>query len=302
MLTSSSICFIHGLNGGSISTWTKGDIFWPFNLLAHDIPDARVISWGYNAAAAHFLSPTSTCSVKDHAGSLLNDLRGHRNTQETSKRPIILIAHSLGGLVCAKVSPVCRFRALATFANFKSQSLLLSRSIETASVGRLCDNAYALMFMGTPFEGSGTTKWVDFFEKFAKIIPATNINKMLTDHLKPDSHDLKALTEEFPEWLTSLERQARGGIQVMCFFEEFPSRPGGQIVPRESAKLSGHHVVSISADHTGICKFDNFKDPKYKAVVHHLQKWVDEIKAANTAAKPKTVGFRLDLSFCRRRG
>ena len=100
-----SICFIHGLDGGRISTWKKGEVFWPYNLLARDVPDARIVTWGYNADAAHFLSstPTSANRVKDHARSLLNDLSGIRTTQETSKRPIIFIAHSLGGLICAQV-------------------------------------------------------------------------------------------------------------------------------------------------------------------------------------------------------
>lgn len=99
-----SICFVHGLGGGRYSTWTKDEVFWPYNLLPKDIPDARIITWGYNAEVAHFLSPDSKVRVRDHAKSLLNDLNGLRDAPETCTRPIIFVAHSLGGIVCAQVT------------------------------------------------------------------------------------------------------------------------------------------------------------------------------------------------------
>ena len=102
-----SICLIHGLGGGRVSTWKKGEVFWPYNLLARDISEARVISWGYNADISHFLSPMSTNSVRDHARSLSNALSLLRSSPETAIRPIIFIAHSLGGIICAKVSGFC---------------------------------------------------------------------------------------------------------------------------------------------------------------------------------------------------
>ena len=86
-----------------MSTWKKDEVFWPYNLLARDIPDARIITWGYDADVAHFVSPVSTNRVKDHAKSLSNALNGLRSSPETSTRPLILIAHSLGGIICAQV-------------------------------------------------------------------------------------------------------------------------------------------------------------------------------------------------------
>lgn len=87
-------------------------VFWPLNLLPQDIPDARIISWGYDANIAHFLEPTSNLKVKDHARSLSNDLGELRKYLDIIERPIIFVAHSLGGIIGAKVSHVhnlCRF-------------------------------------------------------------------------------------------------------------------------------------------------------------------------------------------------
>lgn len=78
-------------------------MFWPYNLLARDIPDARIITWGYKADAGHFLAPISTNRVKDHANDLSRALSGVRNSSEITTRPIIFVAHSLGGIICAQV-------------------------------------------------------------------------------------------------------------------------------------------------------------------------------------------------------
>ena len=73
------------------------------------------MTWGYKADVTHFLSPTSTNRVKDHAKSLLNALSALRNSPETSRRPIIFVTHSLGGLVCAQVGR--RFPTVFRFAD-----------------------------------------------------------------------------------------------------------------------------------------------------------------------------------------
>lgn len=80
MLMLDSICFIHGLGGGRASTWTKDDVFWPRVLLANDIPNARILTWGYDADFAHFWSAISNNKVDDHASNLLQDLGGFRES------------------------------------------------------------------------------------------------------------------------------------------------------------------------------------------------------------------------------
>lgn len=169
------------------------------------------------------------------------------------------------------------------------QGLLDSGTVEPDHVERLSNNTGALMFMGTPFEGSDAARWTGLFERLAKYIPTFTLNKVLLDHLKAESHDLKALGEEFPVWLKNRESPDGAQIRVMCFFEEFATSVG-TIVPRESAQIGGNNAVALPADHSGICKYDNFEDPKYKTVLRILERWVEEIKAASSATKPDVVG------------
>ena len=71
-----SIVFIHGLTGASDSTWLhhEAQTLWPASLLGSDIPDSRIITFGYDANVVNFWTPASQNGVEDHALSLLGGL------------------------------------------------------------------------------------------------------------------------------------------------------------------------------------------------------------------------------------
>lgn len=119
----SSVVAVHGLGGNAIDTWThpKSNAFWLRDFLPRQIPDARVMTFGYNAAAAF---GQSTADVLDYAKSLLSSLIDKREelevrldtrqfpkltvmeeltTGQEKDRPLIFIAHSLGGIVVKQV-------------------------------------------------------------------------------------------------------------------------------------------------------------------------------------------------------
>ena len=70
------IIFVHGLNGGSQSTWTKGsDLsrFWPKEWLPEDnaFQDTRIHTFGYPSGLSH----ESILNVRDFAWSLLASIK-----------------------------------------------------------------------------------------------------------------------------------------------------------------------------------------------------------------------------------
>ena len=69
--------------------------------LAKEIPSMRIYSYGYDAAYA--LS-TSVSDIGSAAASLLEYLNGERQNEPEKRRPIIFVAHSLGGIVAKKVT------------------------------------------------------------------------------------------------------------------------------------------------------------------------------------------------------
>lgn len=72
------IIFVHGLRGSSIRTWSEGNVCWPRDLLKEDIPNARVITWGYHSGVARLFRYTSLESVYGHAETLLEDISALR--------------------------------------------------------------------------------------------------------------------------------------------------------------------------------------------------------------------------------
>jgi hypothetical protein len=76
----------------------KNEIFWPGQLLPQCVPDARVLTFGYDAKIRSLAGPdASTQSVWDTGRNFLNALEAGR--RECPNRPIFFIAHSLGGVI-----------------------------------------------------------------------------------------------------------------------------------------------------------------------------------------------------------
>jgi hypothetical protein len=137
----SSIIFVHGLGGHPQRTWetkreeypkdaeetpkdkkkrtfiksifaknpnvaaskvTKNDlVFWPRDLLPAEIPNARILTYGYNADTySGLFQPGNKNSILQHGDDFSVKLeRSLRNT----KGPLIFLGHSLGGLIIKAV-------------------------------------------------------------------------------------------------------------------------------------------------------------------------------------------------------
>ena len=70
------LIFVHGLNGGSFSTWTHGGdlaLFWPRAWLPRDkeFRDVRIHTFGYNSSWSH----PSVLNIEDFAMALLGAVR-----------------------------------------------------------------------------------------------------------------------------------------------------------------------------------------------------------------------------------
>jgi hypothetical protein len=87
-----SIVAIHGLNGHRDKTWTaKNGVNWlrDASMLSAIIPNARIMSWGYNANT-HSTEGLSAMYLYDHAQNLVSDLSLHRRRDKVGKSFIII--------------------------------------------------------------------------------------------------------------------------------------------------------------------------------------------------------------------
>lgn len=69
-----SIVFVHGLRGHALETWSKGLVCWPRDILKDDIPNARIITWGYDSGVANALKYAGRESIFGHSETLLSDI------------------------------------------------------------------------------------------------------------------------------------------------------------------------------------------------------------------------------------
>ena len=97
------IVAVHGLLDGPYHAWQDGGVIWLRDpeFLPKLIPNARILSYGYNSTVA--LSQ-SIAGVDQFAEILLNYLEQERRSDAEKNRPLMFICHSLGGIVVKKVS------------------------------------------------------------------------------------------------------------------------------------------------------------------------------------------------------
>ena len=82
-----SIVAVHGLNGHRESTWTAqgSQTNWLRDLLPVDIPNTRILSYGYNSRT-HKAENLSLQSIYEHAITLLQDLCTYRRNTKVRRQ------------------------------------------------------------------------------------------------------------------------------------------------------------------------------------------------------------------------
>jgi protein SERAC1 len=100
------IVAVHGLNGHYLRTWSArgpdgAQVNWLRDFLPKQIPNARIMSYGYNSALQF---SKSVADIFTFADQLLEALISRRVTEIEQKRPIMFICHSLGGIVFKQAS------------------------------------------------------------------------------------------------------------------------------------------------------------------------------------------------------
>jgi protein SERAC1 len=78
--------FIHGLNGDREKTWKaeSADTPWPQTLLPPEIPNARIITFGYDAYfVKDWRGAVSANRIGNHAMNLLTSLAAFREKENT---------------------------------------------------------------------------------------------------------------------------------------------------------------------------------------------------------------------------
>lgn len=209
-----SVVFVHGFTGYPDKTWTHpqgtpchrtddGDepppkvrklqlpfrspsnapastsaVFWPRDLLPETLPNARVLTYGYDTHLRHkiFGRPINKLTLYDFANDLLVSMEAGRRGDPS--RSLLFVCHSLGGVVVKEMLRQA----------FQCQDPDL-RTVFESTIG--------MMFFGTPHSGADPRDLLHHVvEKFARV-GGLSVNEQVVSALLPTSERLRQLRDEF---------------------------------------------------------------------------------------------------------
>jgi hypothetical protein len=260
------ICFVHGLTGDRESTWTAHgqSVPWPAILLPPKLSKARIVTYGYDAYLVR-KGVAGSNRLIDHAMNFLHDLTTDRDLNNVSTRPLIFVAHSLGGLVCKK-------------------AILLSRNHPEPHIRGLFNCIRGIIFMSTPHKGSWMANWARIPAAAVGLVKSTN--KSLLGILETDNQLLESIQVEFLSMVRAL-REGGTPFEVTCFYEELPlSGVGDKVVSKESATFEGYDCFTIHANHSDMVKFVSEEENGFKRLLGVLVRWT--LRATATQELPRT--------------
>ncbi|KAI0806466.1 hypothetical protein GGR55DRAFT_207786 [Xylaria sp. FL0064] len=247
------ILFIHGLGGTSLRTWCHGrdiDNLWPRLWLPHEdgFSTARILTFGYNA---HFSSKKEQASlaIGDFANDLLFRMKYSENGSERlGQVPIIIVAHSMGGLVFKKAF---------------IHGLLNDEFRDIISMVK------SVLFLATPHRGA------DLAETLNKILTSSIFGHSPKDYvmeLARRSPTIDELNESF--------RHHASKLHVFSFYETLSTAIGPlstMLLDKSTAVLGYPRETSqpLTANHHDVCKFRSREDANYLSILGALRSVVE---------------------------
>ncbi|KAI5381161.1 hypothetical protein J4E82_000361 [Alternaria postmessia] len=174
--------------------------------------------------------------------------------------PMILIGHSMGGLVVKK-------------------AFILGH--QTKEFEDLVRNIFAIFFLATPHQGAGIA------DTLGRILALAPGSRPFVQDLSPESPVLQSINEDFPLYSSSL--------RLFSFYENEPMKIGigtQLIVEKHCAVMNypNERRTYLNANHRNVAKFSLQTDPSYLAVRNALATTI-ATKRTTKALLTEKAGF-----------
>lgn len=256
LIHSADVIFVHGLRGHRCRTWeTKSGKFW-LEWLGTLLPEARVWSYGYDA---HTISGSQDV-FHLYATQFLSEISSHLSHDKnnaTIEKPIVFVAHSLGGILVKK--------AMILASSAKSGWNCIFR------------NTAGILFLGTPHRGSPLASAAS---SISKRIPGSS---QLLPILQANSSTLAQIADRFNNlW---------GSRPLFSFRETTGTLGFMMIVPQENAATNCQNetVYDIpGCNHSEISKPDSVDGILFHLIHHAI---LSLLQPKSTSVYSSNVGL-----------
>lgn len=179
-------------------------VYWPRDFLPKTVPFSRILVFGYDTRIRHRIFGPEAChnTVRDIANNLLVSLDGKRRVN--SKRPLLFIVHSLGGIIVNEMLLQSRLMSASPTERLseRQQDLLkVSKAIR------------ALIFFGTPQHGSDPRGSLQHIAESLIKLVGFKANESIVNALNPTS-------ERFKDYRTVIPEMAQENGWMIYSFQE----------------------------------------------------------------------------------
>ncbi|KAK9772031.1 putative Protein kinase domain-containing protein [Seiridium cardinale] len=295
--TELDIVFITGLDGHAYGSWTarQSGVTWPRDFLKVDLPQARVMTYGYNTKLSNAMLHTFDDFVTDFLSCIELD----RDSDESINRPLVLVGHSYGARLITKALVKCKVLDRSAF----HRGLLTSMKI--------------IVFFGAPHRGIFTDDIEEYLNATSPDSKVSGARKSLVVELRPGNDAAERELQDFKDLLGDEVK-----AQIISVYERNPSR---RLVGKNSpnshndVKTASAHAnswkrdgepyapldnrsdllglpysmekrIPYDADHSNLTKFDA-RNLTYHLILRDLDRLCTALRASREGWSPKAQGL-----------
>ncbi|KAL6230705.1 hypothetical protein BDW75DRAFT_221935 [Aspergillus navahoensis] len=253
------IVLVHGLHGDRAPWTSEANVFWPERLLPAKASDACILSFEYDAAIGSFFHADD--GITGISDDLINELMDHRTEKQKEERPIIFVAHCLGGTVLENA---------------------LVRAADHPENRKLIGCVHGMLLLGTPHFQAGS------------LAAATNYFQLAREEI-PTESDLKDRLQHLitiPVAFAGL-KQAGADIKVENFYAGAGTKVDGKDVKIVDEALArspgGPPPVRLARDQLQLSQYDTEDEKDFRKVLRVLSQWSSKIVLPKEDKGPQNV-------------
>jgi YHS domain-containing protein/pimeloyl-ACP methyl ester carboxylesterase len=230
------VVFIHGLTGDPRETWESVDgQYWP-EWLCGDFEGLAVYTLGYPASVFGKWAKKEM-DLFERATNALE----YMVATGIGDRPLILITHSLGGLLAKQI-------------------IRKSRDSEDEDCKKIAQSMKLVVFLATPHTGASLA---GILKSFVPHFSSKHVS-ILTN----ETGVLDDINEHYRSYANG-----KSDLKTVVYYEKYKTANAALVVTKESSDpgVAGTTPVPVDKDHVTICKPKDSDDLIYVSITRHLK-------------------------------